>query len=416
MKLPHIHLAKKFVKIFLVVIGVLGYTSLALYLLVEVMSVKKNSQQIQTAYNEVKQAQDNFKLNFSEDLFNEHLALMQKTGLENELSSLEVDIEKLKQNAQPNEYASLEKIYDSYEDVQSKIKRNASVKAATGQTEDQLSAWGNFLLNQEFTTLETSLSEKIKELDLAYQKYLDSLPKPQPTSSPAAGYSYSTVKTEKGTSHGVYLIKLPLSQYRVKTVAAIENDCRDNCPTKSLQQYVSENNAYAGMVGSYACPPDYASCSGKVNSFDFALYDSNDRKWLNKKALTWFDTGMLAFNGSTPKFYRKTSEYKGDSVTAAVSNFPSLLKNGEYVVDNDLLTSYQKVRALRGAVGVGTENIYLAYITNATVQEAAYVMKAIGAKHSLNLDGGGTAAMIINGKYIVGPGRGVANSILLIKN
>jgi len=125
---------------------------------------------------------------------------------------------------------------------------------------------------------------------------------------------------------------------------------------------------------------------------------------------------MLAFNGSTPKFYRKTSEYDGDSVTAAVSNFPSLVKNGEFVVDDDILTSYQKVRALRGAVGVGSENIYLAYISNATVPEAAYVMKAIGVKHSLNLDGGGTAAMIINGKYVVGPGRGVANSILLIKN
>jgi len=416
MKLPHIHIAKKIVKLLLVVIGIVGYTSLAVYLLVEVISVKKNSQNIQSEFNAIKQSQDNFQINFSEDLFNEHLSLMQKNTLENELSTLESDIEKLKQSAPSDEYASLTRIYEAYGDIQSKVKRNNSVKADTGNTEEQLSVWGEFLLNKDFENLESSLSSKIKDLDFAYQKYIDSIPKPAPVSAPTAGYSYTTVKTEKGTSHGVYLIKLPLSEYRVKTIAAIESDCKDNCPTKTLQQYVTENNAYAGMTGSYACPPDYASCKGKVNSFDFALYDSNDKKWFNKGALTWFDTGMLAFNGSTPKFYRKTSEYDGDSVTAAVSNFPSLLKNGEFVVDDDILTSYQKVIALRGAVGVGSENIYLAYITNATVPEAAYVMKAIGAKHSLNLDGGGTAAMIINGKYVVGPGRGVANSILLIKN
>jgi exopolysaccharide biosynthesis protein len=42
-------------------------------------------------------------------------------------------------------------------------------------------------------------------------------------------------------------------------------------------------------------------------------------------------------------------------------------------------------------------------------------MKALGAQHSLNLDGGGTAAMYINGGYVIGPGRGVANAILLVK-
>lgn len=417
MKLPHIHFAKKIVKLVIVVIAIVGYSGLVFYLFLELTNIKRHSDSIRSEFDAIKQAQDNFQINFSEDLFNEHLSLIEKSSMENELTALETDIEKIKASAVSPEIEQLNKIYESYGDVQAKVKRNELVKADTAQTKEQLSEWGSYLINKDFNILETSLSTKINELDVAYQKYLDSLPKPEPVKTVAsAGYSYSTIKTEKGTTHGVYLIKLPLSDYKVKTVAAIENDCKDNCPTKTLQQYTSENNAYAGMTGSYACPPDYASCKGKVNSFDFTLYDSNDRKWFNKGALTWFKTGMITFNGSSSKFYRKTSEYDGDSVTAGVSNFPSLLKNGEYVVDDDLLTSYQKVRALRGAIGVGSENIYLVYVNNATVQETAYVMKALGAKNALNLDGGGTAAMVVNGKYVVGPGRGVANAILLIKN
>jgi len=34
---------------------------------------------------------------------------------------------------------------------------------------------------------------------------------------------------------------------------------------------------------------------------------------------------------------------------------------------------------------------------------------------NLNLDGGGTAAMYINGGYVVGPGRPLANAVVLVR-
>ena len=170
------------------------------------------------------------------------------------------------------------------------------------------------------------------------------------------------------------------------------------------------------MNGSYFCPPDYASCDGKVNSFDFALYDSNDGKWEHKDALTWFETGLITFNGSTPSFYKETSDYGGGGVTAGISNYPALVKDGDIVVDEDELTSFQKdIKGPRGVIGVGGENLYLAIINGANVIDAAYVIRSLGAKHALNLDGGGSSAMYINGKYIVGPGRSLPNAIVLTK-
>ncbi|RJR28248.1 hypothetical protein C4561_00095 [candidate division WWE3 bacterium] len=385
------------------------------YLFFEYNTIKDSTQQIVTDYAAIKETQENFSSNFSEELFEEHLKLIEKQKLRSDLSSVEIELEKLKDTEEGSFLDQINSIYDKYGDLQAKIKRNDSVKIDTSKTKESAEEFGTLLLEKDFEALETSIDENNLSLDDSYKKYLDSLPKPTVSTGSAQGYSYLTITTERGTTHGVYLIKVPLSSYRVRTIAAIENDCSDNCPTKTMQQYVTENNAYAGMVGSYACPADYAACAGKVYSFDYALYDSNDDKWFNKDALTWFDTGMFTFRGNSYEFYRKTSEYDGDSVDAAVSNFPSLLKNGEVVVDEDILTSYQKVRALRGAIGAGKENIYLAYITNATVTEAAYAMKSLGALHALNLDGGGTAAMYINGRYVVGPGRGVANAILLIK-
>jgi len=49
------------------------------------------------------------------------------------------------------------------------------------------------------------------------------------------------------------------------------------------------------------------------------------------------------------------------------------------------------------------------------VPQIALVMQALGARDAMNLDGGGSVAMWINGGYVVGPGRQLPNAILLLK-
>ncbi len=361
---------------------------------------------------DLQEKQNSLNANFSEELFDDHLELIEKKQAEFKLAVMEKDLEELKATKEGTFLFNVDAIYDLYTSYKSKVTRNGGAKLDTKQSVDNVEGWGALLIDQRFDELTALITSENKNLDASYQKYLASLPPPATASG--GGYSYITVNTEKG-NFGMYLIKMPKSSVKVKTIAAIEDDCKDNCATKSMAQYVSENNAIAGVVGAYACPPDYPQCAGKVNSFDFAFYDSNDKEWFNEDALSWFETAMMTFNGNSTKFYEDTSDYDGDGVTGAVSNFPALLEDGNVVVDSGDIDSYQSVKGLRGAIGTDDKNIYLAYISNASVIDAAYAMRAAGAKDSLNLDGGGTAAMYVNGKYVVGPGRSVSNAILLVK-
>lgn len=358
---------------------------------------------LESEVNQLKEKTGQLDQNLPEFLYSDHLAYMNAQSLEFQLADLQAG-----SGAQQN----VDAIYTIYSDFTRKLSRNNGVKLDTKTQQEAVAKWPQMLLDKDLVNLQTQMTEANTSLDKSYQGYLATLPPPQITS--AEGYSYQTVKTEKGT-HGVYLIKVPLSSVTVKTVAAISSDCGNNCATKSLAEYVKENNGYAGMNGSYICPPDYASCAGKTNTFDYAFFASNHDKWLNKKALTWFKTGMFTFSGHSSSFYKKTSEYGGGGVDAAISNYPSLLKNGEIVLNDSELTAYQRLKGMKGAIGVGGENLYLALISNATMEEAAYVMKTLGAKHALNLDGGGTSAMYINGGYVVGPGRALPNAIVLVK-
>jgi len=66
---------------------------------------------------------------------------------------------------------------------------------------------------------------------------------------------------------------------------------------------------------------------------------------------------------------------------------------------------------------MGTDGtyIYRVVVENAALTDAQLVLQALGVQDAINLDGGGTAAMWIEGQYTVGPGRLLPNAILLAK-
>lgn len=352
-----------------------------------------------------------FTQNFSEDLFLDNLKVMQAMYAESTVGTLLKELDSLKES-QNDEDMQASDVYDALEALDVKIKRNQKAGLSEPDISSLKTQWGENLLNKNFSSIITSVDEQNKALDSDYGEYLKALERVVMAST---GYSYHTVSTERG-SFTAYVIKVPLSSVRVKTVSAASGTCKDNCATKSLADYVRENGGYAGMNGSYFCPPDYSSCGGKINSSDFALFDSNEDRWEHKDALGWSETGLMTFSGHNASFYKKSTEYGGSGVDAGISNYPSLVKDGNIVVEDDDMTSYQKdVRGPRGVIGVGNENLYLAIVNGATVKDAAYVIRALGAKHALNLDGGGSSAMYVNGGYVVGPGRSLPNAIVLVK-
>ncbi|HEY7623995.1 MAG TPA: phosphodiester glycosidase family protein [Candidatus Limnocylindria bacterium] len=236
---------------------------------------------------------------------------------------------------------------------------------------------------------------------------------PQPESG--LGYSLQSVATPRGT-FSAHVIKERLSSVTVKTLTANATQCFNNCPAKPLEQYVAENGAYAGMNGTYLCPPDYAQCAGKVNSYDYAVYNSNLRNWVNYNALNG-QNGLITFSGATATAYRRAYTFYQNArpVTAGIAMFPLLMQNGAVIDSTGEQSGSQLLKGTKGAIGVDGTYIYLVIATNATVMDTAYVMQALGARDALNLDGGGTAAMYIAGSYKVGPGRLLPNAIVLTK-
>ena len=238
-------------------------------------------------------------------------------------------------------------------------------------------------------------------------------PPPPPAVSTQIGYSNISVPTSRGT-FTVNVIKERLSDVTVRTVTANSTDCRDNCPVKPLAQYIAENGAYAGMNGTYICPPDYATCAGKVNSYDYAVYNSNLGRWLNSYALISVNS-LVTFSGRTPSFFRRAEQFNRGPVTAGISNYPLLLQSGAIVNSEAEQSDAQRTRGLKGSIGSDGTHIFLALVSSASVTESAYVLQALGVRDAMNLDGGGTGAMHIGGAYRVGPGRQLPNAVLLMK-
>jgi len=204
----------------------------------------------------------------------------------------------------------------------------------------------------------------------------------------------------------------------VKTVTANASYCANNCPVKPLDQFATADHAYAAIHGTYLCPPDYAACAGKVNSYDYAMWNSDLGTWINKPALIG-QNGLLIFNGKTPTYYRpRTCTGRADREPADHRGHHDVhapLQGGAILDISAEQTAKQQEREMKGSIGTDGTYIYLVITENASLVESQYVLQALGVQDALNLDGGGTSAMWINGQYTVGPGRLLPNAILLTK-
>ena len=297
--------------------------------------------------------------------------------------------------------------------------------------DDDLNQVLDLLLSGEYD----QLGEKVNELDSEFEKLLASKLETERkaaeeaakkaeansasqvvsapvTNSPGTGFSRITVTTEKG-NFVVNLLLVDLGRVEVITVTANDGNCDHNCNVKPLADYVAENSGFAGMHATYFCPPDYGSCAAKINSYDFPVYNSNHGKWINADKLFWNFRGMMAFNGSNARFCADAKSCD-PGVTAGVVHYPSLINNGQIVVEpGNIPDSLVNVRGYRGAIGISGNWLYLMVAQGATVPDLAYIMKAMGIQNGLNLDGGGTTAMYYNGRYVLGPGRQLPNAIVL---
>lgn len=245
---------------------------------------------------------------------------------------------------------------------------------------------------------------------------------PLPPGTQAVQYRAYTLSTADG-DFSVHVATLPRSSYTLFTDTLATSDCEDDCPAQPLANYVHEHHAVAGIHGTYFCPPDYAGCEDQLNTFLPPVFNSeldimiNDDtlKFHHRPLVVQTTDGQLHFFRRATDFGDSLADYEkrtGLTVQAAIGNWPALIDDGVIVVHDEPSEISFDHLGTRGGIGWDANNYYLVIANQASVRNLASIFFSLGADYAMNLDGGGTAALYVNGAYRVGPGRSLPNAIL----
>jgi len=231
---------------------------------------------------------------------------------------------------------------------------------------------------------------------------------------PSSGLSTINVSTEKGVFTATVL-SLDLGSVRVITDTANDNDCATNCQVASLAAFVSKNGGFAGVNGSYFCPASYPDCSSKTNSFDFPVYNTRLGHWINSDKLSWSERRAIFYIDGSGAHYQNNSAGFSGGLNAGIINYPGLVDGGNVQIDENQSGLSDKQKSVGTKVGIGlrdSSHVMVLIAKNVNMHQFAYVFKALGATGALNLDTGGSTALINSGRYVYGPGRDLPNAII----
>jgi hypothetical protein len=318
---------------------------------------------------------------------------------------------------------NIDDIQSSYKltvDLYQKILDLKSQKQDTSGLDKEFAIILNYISDINYSSASAqlkilSLDIKNKQDEIAAAQVKSAAPQniTQSNTPPSSGsFSVQSVSTDNG-SFTVYIIAADLNTTRVIVDTASGSDCGNNCPALSLSDYVSRNSAFAGINGSYFCPPDYPSCAGKTNSFDLLVMNKN-KVYFNSSNNVYSTNPAVIFYGNNARFVSQALEWGRDTgVDAVLSNYPLLVQGGNvtYTGGGDPKFAPKGSRTFIANKG---NTAYMGIVLNASMQDSAKVLKALGLDNALNLDQGGSTALWYGG-YKAGPGRNMPNALLFVR-
>lgn len=286
----------------------------------------------------------------------------------------------------------------------------------TAKYDEQFAAILSLLSKREWasasaslTTLRDALAKAKTDLSIAFVIPANV---PESNTPPGSGFSRQSVNTDVGTFL-IDLIAADMGSTKVIVDTASNETCGNDCPVLSLGEYVSRNGAFAGVNGSYFCPADYPSCSGKKNSFDTLLMNKN-KTYFNSDNNVYSTVPAVIFLGGSMRFVGQSLEWGRDTgVDGVIANQPLVLAGGNVAFNGDG-DPKKGSRGNRSFVGNKGTTAYIGVVHNATVAEVGHVLKTLGLDNALNLDSGGSTALW-SGGYKDGPGRNIPNAILFVQ-
>ena len=280
-----------------------------------------------------------------------------------------------------------------------------------------------YLSDQNYASADAQLSDlkgqiktandKLQAAQIAAGAPAGSVNAPESNTPPSSGFSQQKVKTDAGT-FTVDIIAADLNSTRVIVDTASDRDCGNNCPVLPLGTYVSRSGAYAGINGAYFCPADYPSCAGKTNSFDTLLMNKN-KVYFNSANNVYSTVPAVIFSGSSARFVSASEQWGRDTgVDGVIANYPLLVSGGQVVYGSSADAKLNSIGP-RSFIANKGSMVYIGFVFNANMAASAQVMHAMGMDNALNLDEGGSSALMWNGSYLVGPGRSIPNAVLFVR-
>ena len=213
----------------------------------------------------------------------------------------------------------------------------------------------------------------------------------------------SITLTEKTVSNTqVYIADITVSSAEYLKTALAQNTYGTNVTAKTSVT-AANNNAILAVNGDY--------------------YGANSTGYVIRNGVVYRDTvredssnGDLAIykDGSFKIIYEdeiSADQLVKDGVVNLLAFGPSLVENGEIVVDTNSEVGQSMSSNPRTAIGIIDENHYIIIVSDGRTSESqglslyelAEVMKSYGVKTAYNLDGGGSSTLYFNGKVINKP-------------
>ena len=213
----------------------------------------------------------------------------------------------------------------------------------------------------------------------------------------------SVTLTEKTVSNTqVYIADVIVSSSEYLKTAFAQNTYGNNVTAKTSET-AANNNAILAVNGDYygANTTGYVIRNGAVYR-DTVREDSSN--------------GDLAIykDGSFKIIYENqvsADQLVKDGVVNLLAFGPSLVENGEIVVDTNSEVGQSMSSNPRTAIGIIDENHYIIIVSDGRTTESeglslyqmAEIMKSYGVKTAYNLDGGGSSTLYFNGQVINKP-------------
>ena len=351
------------------------------------------------------------------------VSMGERTRLQQSVASISGELTKLKNDDQyvknqrlqadigdiETTYSSTVSVYEDLLRLKDNEKDTSKFDARFADILSLLSKRNYATASSELTSLKSDIADEQQEIAAAFV-----IPQNVPTNNapPGSGFSQQSVATDVG-SFLVDIIAADLGSAHVYVDTASTGTCTDNCPVKSLGDYVAESGAFAGVNGGYFCPADYPSCAGKVNSFDTLLINKNkayfnsDNNKFSVVPAVIFGNGFVRFVGQSLEWGRDTS------IDSMIANQPLVVSGGNNNFGGNT-DPKMTIKSTRGFVSNKGNTVFIGMIFNASVADMGHVLKTMGMENALNLDDGGSAALWFGG-YKVGPGRNLPNAIVFVR-